>query len=193
LLLCLLPAFLLTAAAIPCVAQEAPLPAELSFISKVGKPHRITYESWAEMQMPKGNYGSGGLGKMVRGKHWEFPVIVSGDMTENAVWAIIKPAFLANGWTAVHEWSAGGILLFLDYQKDGVEAWAQTDPCGAAQAGGDIIESAPMPFTFTFKQPAATPEAVNTTAGDFPWLGSQPGSRFRSGDYEVHSVMGHGF
>ena len=176
----LLPAFLLTAVAIPCLAQESPLPAELSFLSKIGKPYRITYEPWTEMQIPEGNRGSGGVGKMGRGKHWQFPVVVPGAKTEDAVWAIIKPAFLANGWTAVHEWSAGGIMLFLHYQKDGVEAWAETDPLGAERASVDIIEIAPMPFAFTLKQPAATPEAVNTTAGDFPWLGPLPGSKFRS-------------
>ena len=69
----------------------------------------------------------GGVGKVVRGKHWQFPVIVTGAMTGDAVWAIIKPAFLANGWTAVHEWAAGGIEMLLHYQKDGVEAWAETD------------------------------------------------------------------
>ena len=71
-------------------------------------------------------------------------------------------------------------MLFLHYQKDGVEAWAETDPLGAERASVDIIEIAPMPFAFTLKQPAATPEAVNTTAGDFPWLGPLPGSKFRS-------------
>jgi hypothetical protein len=188
-----LPAFLLTAAAIPCLAQEASLPAELSFLSKVGKPYRITYGPSAELQIPQGNRGMNGAGKVVRGKHWQFPVIVPGAKTPDAIWAIIKPAFLGNGWTAGHEWSSGGIEMFLHYQKDGVEAWAETDPGGAERASVDIVDIASMPFTFTLKQPAATPEAVNTTAGDFPWLGSLPGSRFRSGDYEVHSVMGDGF
>jgi hypothetical protein len=122
----------------------------------------------------------GGVGKVARGKHWQFPVIVPGAMTENAVWAIIKPAFLANGWTAVHEWSAGGIMLFLHYQKDGVEAWAETDPGGAERASVNLIEIAPMPFKFTLTAPSATPEPVDPAAGDFPWLGPLPGSKFRS-------------
>src|SRR5271157_4685637 len=145
---------LLVFTALPFMAQEQPIPAELSFLNKIGKPYRITYEPWAEMQIPEGNRGSGGVGKVVRGKHWQFPVIVAGATTPEAVWAIIKPAFLANGWTAVHEWSAGGIELFLHYQKDGVEAWAETDP-SPERASVDIVEIAPMPFTFTLKPPAA--------------------------------------
>src|ERR1700693_1290549 len=113
---------------LPLLAQEQPIPAELSFLNKIGKPYRITYEPWTELQIPQGNRGMGGVGKVVRGKHWQFPVIISGGMTPEAGWASVQPAFLANGWTAVHEWSAGGIELYLHYQKDGVEAWAETDP-----------------------------------------------------------------
>ena len=128
---------LLAFTTLPFLAQEQPIPAELSFLNKIGKPYHITYEPWTEMQIPTGNYGNGGVGKMVRGKHWQFPVIVTGAMTPEAVWAIVKPAFLANGWTAVHEWSAGGIVMFLHYQKDGVEAWAETDTQPGTRLRGD--------------------------------------------------------
>jgi outer membrane protein OmpA-like peptidoglycan-associated protein len=171
---------LLAFTTLPCLAQEQPIPAELSFLNKIGKPYRITYEPWTELQIPQGNRGMGGVGKVVRGKHWQFPVIVPGAMTGDAVWAIIKPAFLANGWTAVHEWSAGGIMLYLHYQKDGVEAWAETDPSGVERASVEIVEIAPMPFKFTLTPPSATHEPVDPNAGDFPWLGPLPGSKFRS-------------
>jgi len=169
---------LLVFTALPFMAQEQPIPAELSFLNKVGKPYRITYEPWTEMQIPEGNRGSDGVGKVVRGKHWQFPVIVTGATTPEAVWAIIKPAFLANGWTAVHEWSAGGIELYIHYQKNGVEAWAETDTQGFERASVDIVEIAPIPFKFTLPTPSATPEPVNPAKGDFPWLGPLPGSKF---------------
>jgi len=171
----LLSAFLLIVVALPCVAQEQPIPAELSFLNKVGKPYRITYEPWTELQIPQGNRGMDGVGKIARGKHWQFPVIIPGAVTGDAVWAIVKPAFLANGWTAVHEWSAGGIELFLHYQKDGVEAWAETDTNGVERASVDIVEIAPMPFKFALMAPSAKPEPVDPKAGDFPWLAPLPG------------------
>ena len=133
---------LLAFTALPLLAQEQPLPAELSFLNKLGKPYRITYEPWTEMQIPQGNRGMNGVGKVVRGKHWQFPVIVTGAMTQDAIWARIKPAFLANGWTAVHEWSAGGIELFIHYQKDGLEAWAETAP-SPEHTSVEIVEIAP--------------------------------------------------
>ena len=180
LLHCLLPAFLLTAFGLPCLAQDQPIPAELSFLNKIGKPYRITYEPWTELQIPQGNSGMNGVGKVVRGKHWQFPVIVAGAVTPQAVWAIVKPAFLANGWTLVHEWTSGGLELYLHYQKNGVEAWAETDTQGIERASVDIIEIAPIPFNFTLTAPSATPEPVNPDKGDFPWLGPLPGSKYRS-------------
>ena len=131
--LAVIPALLLVFPALQLTAQEQPIPAELAFLNKLGKPYHITYEPWTEMQIPQGNRGMGGVGKVVRGKHWQFPVIISGAMTPEAVWAIVKPAFLANGWTAVHEWTSGGLELFIHYQKDGVEAWAETDTSGAPE------------------------------------------------------------
>ena len=168
---------LLAFTTLPLLAQEQPIPAELSFLNKIGKPYRITYEPWTEIKIPQGN--DGGFGKMVRGKHWQFPVIITGAITREAVWAIVKPAFLANGWTAVHEWPRS-IEMFLHYQKDGVEAWADTDTQGNERDSVEIVEIAPMPFKFTLTAPSATPEPVDPAAGDFPWLGPLPGSKFRS-------------
>jgi len=47
-------ATLLAFMSLPLLAQEQPIPAELAFLNKVGKPYRITYEPWTEMQMPTG-------------------------------------------------------------------------------------------------------------------------------------------
>src|SRR5579863_1494386 len=143
---------------LPVLAQEQPIPAELSFLNKIGKPYRITYEPWTEIKIPQGN--DGGVGKMVRGKHWQFPIIITGAVTREAVWAIVKPAFLASGWTEVHEWPRS-IEMLLHYQKDGVEAWADTDTQGNERDSVDIVELAPMPFKFTLTAPSATPEKVD--------------------------------
>ncbi len=156
------------------------MPPELTFLYKIGKPYRMTYEPWTEMQIPGGDRGANGLGKVVRGKHWEFPMIMAGIMTPDAVYAITKPAFLANGWTVEHEWVQGGRLLFLHYQKDGREAWATTGVGDPERAGVEMIEIAPVPFTFKLTSPSATPEKVDPKAGDFPWLGPLPGSKFRN-------------
>jgi outer membrane protein OmpA-like peptidoglycan-associated protein len=135
--------------------------------------------------MPPGNYGLDGVGRITRGKHWDFAVIVPGAMDADAVWAIIKPGFLNNGWTSVKEWTSGGRVLFMHYQKNGVEAWAETDPGGPERAHVEIVEIAPIPFTFTLVPPAATPEKITPEAGDFPYLTPLPGSKFRSGENDT--------
>ena len=162
------------------IAQEQPIPAELSFLNKLGKPYRITYEPWTEMRIPSGFRGDGGVGKVVRGKHWQFPVILTGIETQDAIWALVKPAYLANGWTSVHEWTSGGIMMLAHYQKDGVEAWAVVEPRGPERTTVDMVEMAPMPFKFALTAPSATPEMVKAESGDIPWLGPLPGTKFRS-------------
>ena len=102
---------LVTFVALPCLGQTAALPSELAFLKAPLKPYNITYEPWANLLMPPGNYGANGVGKMVGGKHWVFPVIVPDGKDTDAIWTIMKPAFLNNGWTAVREWTAGGRFL----------------------------------------------------------------------------------
>ncbi len=55
---------LLAFTTLPLMAQEQPIPAELSFLNKVGKPYRIANETWTEMQTPLGGRGMDGVGKV---------------------------------------------------------------------------------------------------------------------------------
>ena len=138
-------ALLFTLTVLPCLAQEYPLPHELKFLYQAGKPYRMVYEPWAEIQMPGGDRGSNGLGKIVRGKHWEFPMVIAGK-DRDACYALVKSAFLSNGWTTVHEWTAGGVLLFLHYNQNGVEAYAVTGSGDPERAGVEMVELAPLPI-----------------------------------------------
>ena len=83
-------AALLAVAALPCLAQTVTLPSELAFLTTYGQPYRVTYEPWAEIQMPGDPWGDNGVGRLERGKHWQFPVIVPGAKDGDAVWAIMK-------------------------------------------------------------------------------------------------------
>ena len=135
----------------------------------------MTYEPWAETEMPR----RGDSRKLMRGKHWEFPMILAGVKDEAVAYAKIKAAFLANGWTQQQEWIAGGRFFYAYYKQSGVEAWATMWP-GPERATIELIESAPMPFKFTLAAPSVTPESVSPTAGDFPYLMPLPGAKLRS-------------
>ena len=131
--------------------------------------------------MPPGNYGADGVGKMVGGKHWVIPVIVPDGKDADATWAIMKPAFLNNGWTSMHEWTSGGRFLWMHYTKNGVEAYATLYPGDPQRAMVEIVEIAPPPITLVLVPPAATPELIDAAKGDFPYLTPVSGSRYRGG------------
>ncbi len=171
----------LAMSAIPSLGQTVPLPSELAFLSNSGTPYRMVYEPWTEMKLPHEPWSQEpGVGKIERGKHWEFPMIVPGAKDNDAGYFIVKAAFLGNGWTTVREWKTGGLLLWMRYAKDGVEAVALLGSGGPERASIEVIETAPPPFTLTLTAPAAVPEAVSATSGDFPYLIPLPGSKFRS-------------
>lgn len=89
-----------------CLGQD--LPAELAFLKAAPlKPYNTTYEPWAYVQMPPGNDGANGAGKMVGGQHWQSPIIVAGGKDPDVSLAITKPIFLSNGWTVVKEFAKG--------------------------------------------------------------------------------------
>ena len=162
------------------VGQTVPLPSELTFLSSYGQPYRMTYEPWTEDTFPHDPWGGNGVGKLVSGKHWDFPMVVPG-ATRDQAYAKIKAAFLSNGWTTIREWSAGGLLLWVHYQKGGVEAWGLMGVPGENErAGIEVIEAAPVPVTLALVAPAAQPEVINPTSGDIPYLGPIPGTKFHN-------------
>ena len=167
--------------ALNCAAQTVPLPSELTFLSSYGTPYRMTYEPLTEDTFPHEPWSGGGVGKVVRGKHWDFPMVVPG-ASRDAAYAKIKDAFLTHGWTTIREWTQGGLVLWVHYQKDGIEAWGLMGVPGEAErAGIEVIEAAPVPVTLTLNPPAAKPEVINPATGDIPFLGPIPGTKYHNG------------
>ena len=177
-------AFLAVTAALPALGQEPPLPAELTFLSAISKPYGVALESWAKVQIPTDVRGCCGNGKIVSGKHWSFKVAVQGANDADAVVAKLKPGFLANGWTLVKEFTAGGRLLWFHYQKGSVEAWATFAPVDTDRALFQAAESGPPPFTLELTPPAATPEKVDPDKGDFPYLTPVKGMKYKKGQID---------
>src|SRR5579864_5943850 len=154
-------------------------PPELSFLSTILKVRKnIPYEAWGEVKFPPNR----DVGPARQGKHW-FILAETGNGTDALTeWNKIKPAFLQNGWTVVKEYRAGGFLEVLQYSKNGVQAWANVDTDGSPVIFRlDVIEIAPLPFTFTLIPPATTPEKIANDTGDFPYLAPLPGSKFHRG------------
>ena len=165
--------------ALPTAAQQLVQdpPPELSFLSTILKVRKnIPYELWGEVKFPPNR----DVGPAKQGKHWYVAAEAASGADMVAEWNKIKPVFLANGWTLVKEYRAGGLLEVLHYARDGVEAWANMDN-DFHVFRLDLIEVTPLPFTLTLAAPAATPEKIATDKGDFPYLAPLPGSKFHRG------------
>jgi len=173
-------ALLSVLAATPAAGQlvQEP-PPELSFLSTVLKVRKnIPYEMWGEVKFPPNR----DVGPAKQGKHWFILAETANGSDPVTEWNKIKSAFLQNGWTLVKEYRTGGLLEVLQYSKNGVQAWANVDTDGSPLLFRlDVIEIAPLPFTFTLAPPAATPEKIATDTGDFPYLAPLPESKFHRG------------
>lgn len=164
----------------PASAQFAQNPPpELSFLSTALKVRKnIPYEAWGEVKFPPNR----DVGPAKQGKHWFILAETANGTDPVTEWNKLKPAFLQNGWTLVKEYRTGGLLEVLQYSKNGVQAWANVDTDGSPLLFRlDVIEIAPIPFTFTLAPPAATPEKIAADTGDFPYLAPLPGSKFHRG------------
>jgi outer membrane protein OmpA-like peptidoglycan-associated protein len=176
-------ALLCVLAATPVAGQlvQEP-PAELSFLSTILKVRKnIPYEVWGEVKFPPNR----DVGPARQGKHWFVLAETASGSDPVTEWNKVKPAFLQNGWTLVKEYRAGGLLEVLQYSKNGLLAWANVDTDGSPLLFRlDVIEIAPLPFTFALTAPAATPEKIATDTGDFPYLAPLPGSKFHRGGWD---------
>lgn len=181
---CSRPAPLFVAALLLATAAFAELiqpPAELAFLPSVLKVRDdwvAEHYVWDELQLPPMN---GEQHPVKQGRYWR----VWGDVekAKNAVetWNILRPAFLANGWTAAKDPEPGRSSGVARYSRNGADAWALIDFFNN-RLELKMVEVASPPFTLTLTPPAAAPEKMaSAEKGDFPYLLPLTGSKFRGG------------
>jgi outer membrane protein OmpA-like peptidoglycan-associated protein len=160
-------------------------PAELAFLPSVLKLRDdwvAEHYVWDELEFPPMN---GEQHPVKRGRYWR----VWGDVekAKNGIetWNILKPAFLANGWTVGTEPQPGHSLGIARFSRNGVDAWAVIDFYNN-RLQLKMVEVAPLPFTLTLTPPAAVPEKMDSPEkGDFPYLAPMAGSTFRGGSRDT--------
>ncbi|BCW88420.1 Peptidoglycan-associated lipoprotein [Alphaproteobacteria bacterium SO-S41] len=117
-----------------------------------------------------------------RGRHWTLTLIINGvadDTPGKALWEVLKPAFLANGWT-VSEYDSNPFAVMLRYEKGGKDSWAYARVFGRDDIRFDIVEVGPPNLAFAVPAPAAKPEKVKDDSGDFPFIPPLPNSEFQA-------------
>jgi outer membrane protein OmpA-like peptidoglycan-associated protein len=119
-----------------------------------------------------------------KGKHWR------ADLTYNAlpesaagkdIWAKIKPALVAGGWTIPIEYDSNPFSAMMRYQKNGKDVWGYLKIFGRDDMRLQLVEVGGGVDDFVLPPPAAKPETVAAAKGDFPYLLPLPGSKFLSG------------
>jgi OOP family OmpA-OmpF porin len=156
-------------------------PAELAFLPNVMKVRDDWVAErylWDELQLPPMN---GDQHPVKRGRYWR----VWGDVekAKNGVetWNVLKPAFLARGWTVVKEPEPGRAPGIGRYSRDGVDGWALIDFFNN-RLQLKMVEVAALPFTLTLTPPTAAVEKMaSPDKGDFLYLLPMTGSNFRGG------------
>jgi outer membrane protein OmpA-like peptidoglycan-associated protein len=158
--------------------QTTNLPPEMTFLKAFGEVREVSpYRAWDKVTFGRGDHRADRLGR-----HWSVSVQVPGPKVneDDAVLSRVKAAALPAGWTVFWD-DTRSSALELHYQKDGVEAWANTYAnfgSGTARANWEMIEIAPPPVSLTLAEPSATPEKMPTgeNGGDFPFLTPIPKS-----------------
>ena len=125
-----------------------------------------------------------------KGKLWRFSMTFPASMAElepEKVWAQIRPALLATGWTMIHDTPGQGRTA--RYQRNGHDAWLDIFVFGATDIRAALIEIGQSPIKLTLQKPAAKPETIDPTKGNFPDITPLPGSTFNESLHEDGTLL----
>ena len=162
----------------------APFPAYLTFPPAISvvDPNRNVDENYGEAQMPFGDNDN-----LKRGHHVSTRLAFAGvefsddNSWRPKVWNPIRDAATAGGWTVKEYQDTNPPMATLQYQRNGVEAWARLQLFAPEQIEVEFIEVKPFTPTLRFPAPASRPETVAEGA-PFPYLPPPPGAKAGSVD-----------
>lgn len=141
----------------------------------------VTFEDFGEADF----YEAGSDDAVVKqGQHWYAPLELKkppADIDGKGVWALLKPALVAGGWTIPIEYDSNPFSSMMRYQKDGKDVWGYIKIFGTDDMRLNLVEVAQAAKLLTIAPPAATPEKFVAEKGDFPYLPPLPGSKFGTG------------
>lgn len=126
-----------------------------------------------------------------RGHHWSASLTLAGagDLDHEQVWKKIRPAMIAAGWKPIFEQDLNPLYATLTLTSGGKDYWAGFAVFDPDDIRFDLVELGAQKLAFALKPPAATPEKIAPEAGDFPFLGPLPGSKFQGGSYEEGPML----
>ena len=178
----------------PCAAAPAPtsaknlrgvtLPPYMSFLPGFMTIEGAEYFTWDEQ-----SFTPGGDKPDVsrRGKRWHFyGELPTGCADRTQAWAATQASFTKGGWQLVKQTSSSDWTLH--YANADIDAWTNID-IREPRVEMQIIEVVPLPVHMTLVKPAARPETVIASKGDFPYLAPLPGSRLKGGSHNPSPMI----
>lgn len=182
----------------PAVAKEAPKPSRPALPSYFTVPPSIkvatdgggsvTFEDFGESEF----YQPGSDDAIVKqGKHWAAPLELTHppkDIAGKDIWALMKPALIAGGWTIPVEYDSNPFSSMMRYQKDGKDVWGYIKIFGTDDMRLNLVEVGQAADLLSITPPAAAPEKFAAEKGDFPYLPPLPGSKFGNGSRQTGSM-----
>jgi outer membrane protein OmpA-like peptidoglycan-associated protein len=148
----------------------------------------VTFEDFGESDF----YQPGSDDPFVKqGKHWYAPLELKkppANIEGKGIWALLKPALVASGWTIPVEYDSNPFSSMMRYQKDGHDVWGYVKIFGSDDMRLNLVEVAQAAKLLTINPPAATPETFAAEKGDFPYLPPLPGSKFGTGSRQVGAM-----
>jgi len=173
---CVAGAWFLIASALKAVA---PFPAYFTLPPAISvvDPNRNLDENYSEALMPFGNNDN-----LKRGHHVSTRLAFAGvefnddNSWRPKVWNPIRDALTAGGWTVKEYLDTNPPMATLQYQRNGIEAWARFQLFSPEQIEADFIEVKTFTPTLSIPEPAAKREAVSENA-PFPYLLPLPGAQ----------------
>jgi outer membrane protein OmpA-like peptidoglycan-associated protein len=179
--------FALLCAVAQCFADAPPLPAYLALPAQVQMKPNSVQEDYGEAEF---NIVGQPDHPIPRGKHWNAFLTLSGapsGIDPEAIWALLKPPMVRAGWTVLSD--STGQEKVARYRKDGHDSWFGLWIFSADDLRLDLVEVSPPSLKMSLAKPAAKPEVVDVTTGDFPYLSPLPGSTGGSGSHDDSPMM----
>lgn len=138
----------------------------------------VEAHDWGEAEMPLP--GEADPAHVVRGRRWHAGLVYKGlseEVPGKAVWARIKPTWLAAGWTVVHEFDSTPFHVTLRRTPPEHSVWAHVNLGSAAEMQLTVIDTRAAPGTLTLAAPGLVPENINPARGDIPYLTPPKGAK----------------
>lgn len=157
------------------VPQQPALPSWVP-VPQGSRVSDVTQETWGEVAIPD---APGVEAVVERGKRLAFTMTTTGvpaDADGQAIFAHVRQAWAAQGWTVTRELRSTPFVAVLTRPTDGSHVRAVMTVFDISDIRVDMVEAGPQPLRFDIPTPGSGTSDLSKLQGDIPFLPPLPGS-----------------